>query len=78
MKNEAIFSQLKKYADLLTWYSLELLKHESNTESYQICHAQLMQLVNEADKLSDNLFPSESAPQSIQTHHERKVQNADY
>lgn len=78
MKNEAIFSQLEKYADLITWYSLDLLKHESNTEAYQICHTQLIELVNEADKLSDKLFPSESKSQSQSNHSERKVQNADY
>lgn len=76
MKNEAISSQLEKYADLITWYSLDLLKHEPNTEAYQICHTQLIELVNEADKLSDKLFPSEN--ESIQTHHESKVQNSDY
>ena len=68
----------RKYADLLTWYSLDLLKHETNTESYQICHSQLMQLVNEADELSDKLFPSENKSQSQSNHIESKVQNADY
>lgn len=76
MKNEVIFSQLEKYADLITWYSLDLLKHESNTEAYQICRTQLMQLVNEADELTYKLFPSEN--ESIQAHHKRKVQNSDY
>lgn len=76
MKNEAIFSQLEKYADLITWYSLDLLKHEPNTEAYQICRTQLMQLVNEADELTYKLFPSEN--ESIQIHHESKVQNSDY
>jgi hypothetical protein len=91
MKNEVIFSQLEKYADLLTWYYRELLKHESNTEAYQICHAQLMQLVNEADKLSDKLFSEKREksdlpllskvsenPFSISTRNEHKVQNGDY
>lgn len=78
MNNKVISSQLEKYADLITWYSLDLLKHESNTEAYQICHTQLMKVFNEADKLSDKLFPLESESEYQSNHSERKVQNSDY
>jgi len=74
--NEILPPELKQYSDLITSRSSDLLKYQTNTDEYKICHAELMHLVREADKLSEKILPSENESQL--NHSERMVQNAHY
>lgn len=62
--NEILPPELKEYSDLITSHSSDLLKYQTNTDEYKICHAELMHLVREADKFTNKLFLSQSEPKS--------------
>lgn len=71
--NETIYSELKEYSDLITSRSSDLLKYQTNTDEYKICHADLMHLIREADKFTNKLFPSQS--ESKFKYNERQVKD---
>lgn len=73
--NETIPPKLKEYSDLITSRSSDLLKYQTNTDEYKICHAELMHLVREADKFTNKLFPSQSESKS--NYKESQVQDDD-